>query len=62
MSHGMGFAYGLSQAVTFFTYGAVFYMGAWLISDETDRNPQPLTFEPMMMYVQDTNTIDLLLS
>jgi len=49
MTQAMGLTYGISQGIMFFAYAALFYLGAWLIADKSPRNPQPLSFEAMMM-------------
>ncbi|KAF6034287.1 ABCB1 [Bugula neritina] len=49
MTQAMGLTYGISQGIMFFAYAALFYLGAWLIADKSPRNPQPLSFEAMMI-------------
>jgi len=47
----IGATFSFSKGIIFIAYAVLFYLGAWLITTKTPNNPQPITFEDMMMYV-----------
>ncbi|KAF6033876.1 ABCB1 [Bugula neritina] len=45
----IGATFSFSKGIIFIAYAVLFYLGAWLITTKTPNNPQPITFEDMMI-------------